>query len=315
MQSRPINPAPVGTFSDLVDEYLGSPGFAARASRTQGEYRKILRKLVELIGDMPLARLGGESGVEYVYALQEAFRRHPRHCNHTLAVLSLVCSFGIRRRRMLLNPVLGVERLTVQPRRMVWSHEDQRNFLTVADQTIRLALLLGLYTAQRQGDLLRLQWSQYDGRRISLTQSKTAQAVSILIMAPLKGALDVHPRDGDHVLLDHRGRPFRQRRFEERWAATTAEAGLTGLRFQDLRRTAMTRMGEASVTETEMAAVSGHSIDRSRQILQTYVITTTPMADTAIRKWAEYEMALEKQRTTPSSDASPATSEPPESAA
>jgi integrase len=117
-------------------------------------------------------------------------------------------------------------------------------------------------------------------------------------MAPLKDALDAQPRDGDHVLLDHRGRPFRQRRFEERWTATMADASLMGLRFQDLRRTAMTRMGEASVTETEIAAVSGHSIDRSRQILQTYVITSTPMADTAIRKWAEYEKVLEKQEAT-----------------
>jgi integrase len=160
---------------------------------------------------------------------------------------------------------------------------------------MRLSLLLGLYTAQRQSDLLRLQWSQYDGHRISLTQGKTAQAVSVLVMDRLRDALDTHPRDGDHVLLNHRGEPFKQRRFEERWTAAMAEAGLTGLRFQDLRRTAMTRMGEASVTEVEMAAVSGHSIDRSRQILQTYVITTTPMADTAIRKWAEYEKVLEKQ--------------------
>jgi integrase len=190
---------------------------------------------------------------------------------------------------------LGVERLAVQPRRAVWSLNDQRSFLAVADQTMRLALLLGLYTAQRQGDLLRLQWSQYDGHRIRLTQGKTAQAVSVLVMAPLKDALDVHPRGGSHVLLNHRGEPFRQRRFEERWTTTMAEAGLTGLRFQDLRRTAMTRMGEASVTEVEMAAVSGHSIDRSRQILQTYVITSTPMADTAIRKWAEYEKVLKSQ--------------------
>jgi integrase len=310
MQIRSINPVPIVTFNDLVEEYLGSPGFAARASRTQGEYRKILRKLVEVIGDMPLARLGGEGGVEYVYALQEAFRQHPRHCNHTLAVLSLVCSFGIRRRRMLLNPVLGVERLSVRPRRVVWSHDDQRGFLAVADQTMRLALLLGLYTAQRQSDLLRLQWSQYDGHRISLTQGKTSQAVSVLVMTPLKEALDTHPRDGDHVLLNHRGQPFRQRRFEERWSATMDEAGLTGLRFQDLRRTAMTRMGEASVTEIEMAAVSGHSIDRSRQILQTYVITSTPMADTAIRKWAEYEKVLENQETTQRSIAGGASPEP-----
>jgi integrase len=116
-------------------------------------------------------------------------------------------------------------------------------------------------------------------------------------MEPLKDALDDHPRGGDHVLVDHRGQPFRQRRFEERWTAAMMAAGVTGLRFQDLRRTAMTRMGEASVTETEMAAVSGHSIDRSRQILQTYVITSTPMADSAIRKWAAYEKVLEAQGT------------------
>jgi len=212
---------------------------------------------------------------------------------------------------MLLNPVLGVERLAVQPRRAVWSHDDQRSFLAVADRTMRLAFLLGLYTAQRQGDLLRLQWSQYDGHRISLTQGKTAQGVSVLVMTPLKEALDTHPRDDDHVLLNHRGQPFKQRRFEEQWTATMAEAGLTGLRFQDLRRTAMTRMGEASVTETEMAAVSGHSIDRSRQILQTYVITTTPMADTAIRKWAEYEKVLERQGNARRSVVADASPEPP----
>lgn len=104
----------------------------------------------------------------------------------TLAVLSLVCSFDIRRRRMLLNPVLVVEHLSVQPRRPVWSYDDQRSLLAVADQTMQMDLLLGLYTAHRHGDLLRLQCSQYDGRRISLTQGKTAQAVSILVMNPLR---------------------------------------------------------------------------------------------------------------------------------
>ena len=62
-----------------------------------------------------------------------------------------------------------------------------------------------------------------------------------------------------------------------------------GLLFQDLRCTAMTRRGEASATETGMAAVSGRSIDRSRQILETYVVCTTNMADTAIETWAQRE--------------------------
>jgi len=92
--------------------------------------------------------------------------------------------------------------------------------------------------------------------------------------------------------VDRHGRPFRQRQFKAVWSETTPAAGITGVLFQDLRRTAMTRMAEASATETEMAAVSGHSIDRSRQILQTYVVASTPMADSAIRKWAEREKTL-----------------------
>lgn len=280
------------TFGDLAAEYLGSPEYLTKADRTRGEYRKILRKLGELIGDMPLARLGGEVGVEYVRALQEELQGHPRHCNHTLAVLSLVCGFGVERRRMSINPVLGVRRLPVSPRRAVWSLEDQDRFLAAADPTMRLAFLLGLYTAQRQGDLLRLGWGQYDGERITLTQSKTNRAVRVLVMAPLEAALRAASRATERILVDRHGRPFRQRQFEAVWSETTLRAGITGVLFQDLRRTAMTRMAEASATETEMAAVSGHSIDRSRQILQTYVVASTPMADSAIRKWAEREKTL-----------------------
>jgi len=254
---------------------------------------------------MPLSRLGSTAGQEYVYALQERWRDHPRHCNHTLAVLSLVCSFGVRRRRMLLNPAIGVERLPTQPRRAVWSFDDQNRFLAVADGTMRLAFLLGLYTAQRQGDCLAMRWDQYDGQRITLTQSKTGVTVAITVMDPLREALDHRPRHGQHILLDDHGRPFKQRQFIARWTATMAQAGLRGLRFQDLRRTALTRMGEASVTETEMAAVSGHSIERSRQILQTYVVTTTPMADSAIRKWATYEQKCLETHKDNSSPAPP----------
>jgi integrase len=36
-----------------------------------------------------------------------------------------------------------------------------------------LPLLLALWTGQRQGDLLRLPWSAYDGEHIRLRQSKT----------------------------------------------------------------------------------------------------------------------------------------------
>ena len=40
---------------------------------------------------------------------------------------------------------------------------------------MHLPFMLAIWTAQRQGDLLRLTWTAYDGKWIRLRQSKTAR--------------------------------------------------------------------------------------------------------------------------------------------
>ena len=56
-----------------------------------------------------------------------------------------------------------------------------------------LALMLGLWTGQRQGDLLRLTWKAYDGQFIRLRQSKTDVHVTVPVGKPLKAILDTTP--------------------------------------------------------------------------------------------------------------------------
>ena len=46
---------------------------------------------------------------------------------------------------------------------MVWSDDQEAAFLEAAPAHLHLPLMLGLWTGQRQGDLLRLTWSAYDG--------------------------------------------------------------------------------------------------------------------------------------------------------
>ena len=50
-------------------------------------------------------------------------------------------------------------------------------FLRTAPPYLRLAMLLAINTGQRQGDLLRLPWSAYDGTNIKLRQGKTGAYV------------------------------------------------------------------------------------------------------------------------------------------
>ncbi|WP_439371557.1 hypothetical protein [Bradyrhizobium sp. DASA03120] len=45
--------------------------------------------------------------------------------------------------------------------------------MKVATLEMQQALILGLHTGQREGDLLRMPWSAYDGATISLRQGKS----------------------------------------------------------------------------------------------------------------------------------------------
>ena len=48
----------------------------------------------------------------------------------------------------------------------------------------------------------------------------------------------------------------------------------------------MVRMAEAGCTVPEIAAVSGHTIEQTQRILETYIPRTVTMAEAAIVKYA-----------------------------
>ena len=78
--------------------------------------------------------------------------------------------------------------------KIIWTADNIREFCSVASLGLQAALLLALRTGQRQGDLLRLTWKDYDGRCIRLRQSKGRgrkgrRYVTIPVGAPLKTAL------------------------------------------------------------------------------------------------------------------------------
>ena len=72
------------------------------------------------------------------------------------------------------------------------------------------------------------------------------------------------------------------RRHERDTVALVAE--LEHLQARDLRRTAAVRLAEAGATVPEIAAVTGHSIDRTERIMEVYVPRTRAMAVAAIEK-------------------------------
>ena len=56
----------------------------------------------------------------------------------------------------------------------------------------------------------------------------------------------------------------------------------------------MVRMAEAGAEDIHIAAVSGHSIQKTRAILETYIPRTRKMAEQAVLKWEKSENPPEK---------------------
>jgi integrase len=67
-------------------------------------------------------------------------------------------------------------------------------------------------------------------------------------------------------------------------------AGCTGLRFAELRHTAVTRLHEAGATETYISGITGHSPKTVREIIDRhYVVRTEKAAVFAFRQRLEAE--------------------------
>jgi integrase len=97
------------------------------------------------------------------------------------------------------------------------------------------------------------------------------------------------------ILTTPTGRAWTKRYFNEHWFEAEKAAGITDLRFHDLRGTAITMLAEAGCTVPEIASVTGHSFKHVTHILEVYLSRTRALADAAIVKLDRRQKRLQKQ--------------------
>jgi integrase len=157
----------------------------------------------------------------------------------------------------------------------IWTVADEAAMLERAPSHLHLPLLLALWTGQRQGDLLRLPWSAYDGTHIRLRQSKNGRRVVIPVGAPLRAALEAAARRSTIILTNSDGKPWTSDGFRASWGkACKGGAGVVGVTFHDLRGTAVTRLAVAGRTEAEISPPSPGT--RWLACAQSSIRTTSP---------------------------------------
>jgi integrase len=279
---------PTGLLLSVLQAYQASEDFRQLAQRTQEDYKRIIQKEIEPeYSDFPLSALADRRtrGVFMDWRDRLALKSR-RQADYAWSVLARVLSWSKDRGKITVNPCERGGRIYSGSRaENIWSEEQEAAFLQSAPAHLHLPLLLALWTGQRQGDLLRLPWSAYNGKEIRLRQSKTGSRVVIPIGAPLKAALDGTTKRSTLILVNSDGTPWTQDGFRASWRKACAKTGIVGVTFNDLRGTAVTRLALAECTEAEIATITGHSLRDVRSILDAHYLHRDPaLAESAIKK-------------------------------
>jgi integrase len=283
---------PTGMLLSLLQGYQASSAFLNLEERTRNDYVGKIKIIETEFADFPLAGLSDRRARGVFMAWRDRLAvKSRRQADYAWVVLARVLSWGIDRGLISDNPCARGGRLYRGSRaEKIWTAADEGAFLERAPSHLHLPLMLALWTGQRQGDLLRLPWSAYDGVHIRLRQSKGGRRIVIRVGTPLKNILDVATKVGPLILTNSEGRPWTPDGLRSSWGKA---AGVVGVTFHDLRGTAVTRLAIAGCTEAEIATITGHSLRSVRAILDTHYLMRDPvLGDSAITN-------LERRTKTP----------------
>lgn len=278
---------PAGVLLSVLQSYQASSEFRDLADRTRRDYVRQIRMIEREFGDFPLSALADRGAKDVFRSWRDRLSlRSRRQADYAWVVLARIISWALDRGLVTANPCERGGRLYRGSRRdKIWTVDDEIAFLDRAPRHLHLPLTLALWTGQRQGDLLRLTWSAYDGSKITLQQSKTGVRVVIPVGEPLKLALDATAKRSPVILVNSDGRPWTADGFRSSWRKACRSAGIVGVTFNDLRGTAATRLALAGATEAEIATITGHTLRDVRSILDAnYLHRDRALAEAAIRK-------------------------------
>ena len=270
------------TLKAALTRYLAEVSPTKKPSTAKAEKHKA-KQLMESLGDFSLAALSPDLIAQY-----RDDRLSKGKSNTTvrleLALLSHLFIVAMQEWRIGLafNPVASIRK--PQPgqgrnRRLI-PDEERRLLAACAEMSnpmLGWMIRLAIETGMRAGEIQTLRRNQVDlvRRIVRLSDSKNGTARTIPLsragVTVLQEALahPVRPLDTDLIFWGEPGRDAQRRPYEFRpgWARMLKRAGITGLRFHDLRHEAVSRLVEAGLTDQEVAAISGH---KSMQMLKRY---------------------------------------------
>ena len=248
----------VQTIGDIVRAYCKSPNFLGLRRNTRRSYEQAIDRIMHEFAHTPADWIDRRGARGMFLQWRDEMASHPAAADQTLMVMRTILSWAMDREMVLVNPLLRYRKMNKATRRdVIWSGEQIAIMDTFAAPLAR-AGRLALLTGQRQGDLLKLKWSQI-GSTINIEQEKTGARVAIPVQGELAAFLASIKRTSVYVLVNSQGRPWTSNGFQSSWYHAMKRHGIEGVHFHDLRGTAVCRWYTEGWSISDICAMTGHT--------------------------------------------------------
>lgn len=245
----------------IIDWWTGEFGHIELVKLTRGA---IVEQLEHLAAEETDTRTRGK-------------RRSPVTVNRYLANLSIVLSYGVTLEWLDHNPAKGIKRNTEKPRvrylGMDGYPDDEAERLLAACKnecpTLFALVFTAMNTGARAGELLGLSWQDIDFREGTaiLRGTKNGTDRFIPITGKTAEVLKAHWGDGAIGMVFTNEERTRVYDYAKTWKRAVAAAGITDLKFHDLRHHAASMLAIRGVPLNQIAHLLGH---KSLAVTQRY---------------------------------------------
>ena len=213
-----------GTMAELIAKYYGSDEFQNLELSTRQVYRRIIERMRERFGSLPVDQLDTKNLRRIVSEIQA-----PTAKKRFLSIFRILLEHAVNCGMISINPAATIKAPKVKVKGFhAWSDEEVEKFEATYDLGTRdrLAFALMLYTGQRRSDAVRMGPQHMKNGFLKVKQKKTGTELSIPVHPDLQATIDASQIGHLAFLVTSQGKPFTANGFGNYFREVCDAAGL-----------------------------------------------------------------------------------------
>lgn len=294
----------ITTVKELIDLYRASP--ECRPGNPQRE--RAFRRFREWFPRLTVEEAEHPSFRARLYDWRDTFIHRPHEGRNMLIYVNAFFNWAVDRGLMRDNPARAMRTLSPRQSRadIVWRPEQLEALFAAASEPVADVVRTVLWTGMRISDALKISKNHFDHGWLVYRPSKTRTTSGVTVYLPyfelppllahFGHLLEPNWSRGAPILRAPKGQPWLYDTFHDHLEGTMREAGVVGLRCNDLRGTLVTWLLEAGCTDAEVGSITGHAVAGGN--IRHYAARSKQLALTAYQKLGEYAAAHTLDRIT-----------------